>query len=227
MRSTLLISLFALLAACQGTPTLQSGPNAQISYGGLTRVDNTRLDTAWVRAGIDLSDYDSLMLVGAGIKFRSVRDVNRIYLSNFQGIALDDEQKDYIQRTAREVFTEAIARTDQFEIVDEPGPNTLTLTGSLIDVVSYVPPEDDSVDTIYFYLSELGEATLVLELADSESGQVLARATDRQTLEPLNPNIESDIITNRFELEAELNRWGNQIRSSLEYLATTPILPAE
>ena len=67
----------------------------------------------------------------------------------------------------------------------------------------------------------------MLELADSESGQVLARATDRQTLEPVNPNIESDIITNRFELEAELNRWGNQIRSSLEYLATTPILPAE
>ena len=120
-------------------------------------------------------------------------------------------------------------------MVQEPGPNTLALEGSLIDVVSYYPPEDTIITS--YYLSELGAATLVLELSDSMSGQILARASDRRSVETntfaangtvvdANSLIESNPVTNRFELEIELRQWANTIRNGLEFLLDVPILPA-
>ena len=131
-----------------------------------------------------------------------------------------------MQTAVREVFTKGIAESDRFDIVEEPGSDTLTLTGSLIDVVSFVPPQDDTVDRIYNYIARLGEATLVLELSDSISGRVLARATDKRIIESTLRDINADVITNRFELELELDRWVDVIRRGLETLVDTPILPA-
>jgi len=227
MKYLLSIVLVILLAACSITPTIQTGPNAQISYDGLAKVNNTRVNSAWVRPGIDLSAYDKLILVGAGIKYRSVRDASRVYLSNFEGFPLDDEQRNYIETAVREIFTEGIAMSDRFEIVDVPGPDTLTLTGSLIDVVSNTPPLDDTVDTVYFRISQLGEATLILELSDSLSGQSLARATDKRIFEPSVREIDPNIITTRFEFERELRVWVALIRNGLETLADMPLLPAD
>ncbi len=227
MRSIAFVIVFMALSACQSTPTIQTGPNAEISYDGLVKLNNTRIDSAWIRPGIDLSAYDKLILEGAGIRYRSVSEVNRIYLSNFQGMPIDTEQVEYIQRAVRDVFTRGMAESEHFEIVEEPGPDTLTLNGYLIDVVSFVPPQDDTVDRIYHYITQLGEATLVLELRDSLSGQTLARATDRRILEPSFSDINADIAVNRFEVERELDRWVDTIRNGLEYLANTPILPEE
>ncbi len=38
--------------------------------------------------------------------------------------------------------------------------------------------------------------------------------------------IESNPVTNRFELEIELRQWANTIRNGLEFLLDVPILPA-
>ena len=227
MNKIALVFMAALLAACQTTPTLQSGPNAVMSYDGLAKVNNSRVDSAWVRSGVDFSNYNKLMLVGTGIKYRTVGEINRVYLSNLSGFPLDAEQRDYMQVAVREVFTRGIAESDRFDIVDEQGPDTLTLTGSLIDVVSFVPPQDDVVDEIYIYITRLGEATLVLEISDSISGRVLARATDKRIIESSHRDINADFITNRFELERELDRWVDVIRRGLDTLADLPLLPVE
>ena len=92
-RTLITILALATLAACQ-TPAMQSGPNAEVTYDGLVRVDNTRIDNAWVRPGMDLAAYDSVMLEGAGIRFRSVRDINPVTMSNLQGFPVDAEQLD-------------------------------------------------------------------------------------------------------------------------------------
>ena len=227
MRRIAFLIVLTALAACQSTPTLQSGAGAQISYDGLVRVDNSRVDSAWVRPDVNFSNYDKLMLVGTGIKYRSVRELNRIYLSNLDGFPLDAEQRESLQTMVRDIFTRGIAESDRFAIVPEPGPETLTVTGSLIDVVSFVPPRQGQVDQIRSIVARLGEATLVLELSDSVSGQVLARATDKRIIESDRGDILISETITRFALESELNRWAGLIRNGLETLADTPLLPAE
>jgi len=224
MKYFLAVLTLAILAACNSVPTLQSGPNAEVTFDGLVRVDNTRLDAVWIRPGIDLSAYDKLTLVGAGIKYRSVREVRRLNLSNDSEFPLDARQRERIEESVREVFSEEMAKIDGFEITMEDGPGTLALTGTLIDVVSFVPPARAS--NVDYYLSSLGAATLILELSDSMSGQVLARAADGRSID-VQFITESNRVSNRFELERELDRWADVIRNGLESLATTPILPAE
>ncbi len=224
LRIPLIFVLLGLVASCGTTvPTLQSGPNAEVTFDGLVRVDNTRVDAAWIRPGIDLSSYDQLMLVGAGIKYRSVREANRLRYSNASEFPLDQRQRNLIEQSVREVFNEELAKTQRFEIVQQPSENTLTLSGALIDVVSFVPPQRAGGTS--YYLSQLGAATLVLELSDSMSGQVLARAVDGRGID-VDFVSEATRVSNRFELERELDAWADVIRNGLESLADTPILPA-
>ena len=52
------------------------------------------------------------------------------------------------------------------------------IRGGLIDVVSHVPPE--TVGRSDIYLKSVGEATLVIEISDSESNAPLVRIVDRR-----------------------------------------------
>ena len=50
----------------------------------------------------------------------------------------------------------------------------------MIDIVSAVPPPNRNIGRGDVYLSQVGQATLVLELRDSMSGEILARSVDRR-----------------------------------------------
>ncbi len=41
MKKTLFIAAAALLAACAGEPTIHSGPDAETSFDGLVKIDNS------------------------------------------------------------------------------------------------------------------------------------------------------------------------------------------
>ena len=222
-----LLILIGLLISCESTsPTIQSSTNAEVTYDGLVRVDNSVLDAVWIRPGIDLSKYDQLMLVGAGIRYRSVPETNRLRMTNATEFPLDQRQRRLIEESVQKVFREELAKSQRFEIVQQPSSRVLALTGALIDVVSFVPPR--RAGRTSYYLSQLGAATLVLELSDSMSGQVLARAIDGRGIDVQFQNPGGvNPVSNRFELEQELDRWADVIRNGLESLASTPILPAQ
>ena len=217
--------LFAGLIACETIPpAIQSGPDAEVTFDGLVRVDNSRMDVAWVRPGIDLSSYNQIMLVGAGIKYRSVREVNRLALSRASEFPLDAEQRERIEASVREVFNEELAKIDTFQVVQQAGPNTLALTGALIDVVSFVPPE--RAGRVDYYLSTLGAATLVLELSDSQSNQILARAVDGRAIDVVFVT-EASRVSNTFEFEREMDAWADDIRAGIQTLHDTPLVTAQ
>jgi len=223
-RYLLLLLLAGSLAACEATtPTFQTGPGANMSADGLAMVNDSAVSRAWIRPGIDLRGYDKIMLIHAGIKYRSVREVNRLYNSNVTEFPLDQSQRDRIETSVREVFNEEMAKFQRLEIVREAGPDTLALTGMLVDVTSFVPPQR-AVRSDY-YLSSIGEATLILELSDSMSDQVLARAADRRIIRNVLGGA-SNAVSNRFEFERELRTWSGIIITNLERLVTTPMLPS-
>lgn len=78
---------------------------------------------------------------------------------------------------------EELQKSDRFRIVDKPGPNTLIVSGGLLDVTSQVPPKQVGSSS-RIYLSSIGDATLVLEIRDSETNRILARAVDRHRFHP-------------------------------------------
>jgi hypothetical protein len=119
----------------------------------------------------------------------------------------------------KEEFTAELSKLKRYQIVDKPGPDVLMLVGGVIDVVSNVPNDFDSAafggGRGGVYLTSVGEATLVIELRDSESKEVLGRAADRRAAEsPFAFQVNS--VTAWTEVHRLAQAWGSLLRKRLE-----------
>jgi len=122
----------------------------------------------------------------------------------------------------RSAFAEEIQRSTVYEVVDEPGPDVLLVVGGLLDVVSRVPPE--TIGRSRIWIESVGEATLVLEVRDSQSNAIFARAVDRRAAarnqQASTQLMESNTVTNRAEVRRLGRRWGSILRDGLDALLT-------
>ena len=157
--------LVAIIAGCStAPPTIDTSPDAEVTFDGLHEVQNSRADKAWARPGVDLSQYSKIMIAGAGIEYRPGGESGRSFYSRSSGghFEVTEEQKQRLRRYMAEAFLEELGKSERFTIVDERGSDVLLINGALLDVVSYVPEEP--IGNSEIYLSRVGEATLVLEI---------------------------------------------------------------
>ena len=213
-----LTASLALFAGC--TPqqaTVQTGPNAEVTFDGLVRVDNSRMRNAWVKPGFNLAGYSKFMVAPAEFEFRAVRDTGRSRSSSQTEFPISDTGKQRLIDAVTDVFQEELANSQYFTRVDEPGPDVLLIEGALLDIVSRVPPEiRGRGDT---FISRVGEATLVIQLVDSMSGETLARAVDRRAAEPAGGRgVRASPVTSINEVRRVARRWASLLRERREKL---------
>lgn len=216
--TTPLIFAVVLVACTTAPPTIQTGPDAELSFDGLHKVDNSQADVAWARPDFDISGYTKIWLVGAGIEYRQVKDRGRSTIARSQGgpYFIDDKSRAQFEELVGKVFKEEFEKIEKYELVDEPGPDVLMIRGGLLDVTSYVPP-DPIGGRSYIYLSSVGEATLVLELRDSETGTILARSVDRRAAETIGGTFtRSNSVTNSAEARRLIRFWATRLREGLD-----------
>jgi hypothetical protein len=212
------ISLALLIAGCASTPSINTSDPDAATFDGLYPVEGSRVGQAWARADLDFSAYDKIMLQGAGISFRPVKAAPRSGATGSRSeFPISEEGKLELRKVLAEAFVDELQKTERFEFVSEPGPDVLLIRAGLIDVVSRVPPE--TIGRSYVYLSSFGEATLVLEMVDSESETVLIRAVDRRAAETIGRTVEANRVTARVEAQRLARSWGTLLRTRLEYLA--------
>jgi hypothetical protein len=68
----------------------------------------------------------------------------------------------------------------------------LLVRGALLDVVPNVPP--DTVGRSRIFLDRVGEATLVLEVKNSQSKQIYVRTIDRRAAERAGMAVEANSV---------------------------------
>lgn len=221
-----LIASAALLTACAGsTPVLDTSAEAEVTFDGLYPVKGGTADAAWARPNVDISQYSKIMLQGVGIEYRPGGESGKLYRAGGNRVdyfELTGEQKRKFEEVLREAFLKELGNSEHFTIVAEPGPDVLLIRGGLLDVVSFVPPEQIGRSEIF--LSRVGEATLVLEIRDSVSEAVFVRAVDRRAAENTARGFsESNRVTNKVEVRRMVNIWARLLRERLDALAA----PAE
>jgi hypothetical protein len=216
---TTLALIAVLCTACTSNPTIDTSSGAERSFDGLLPVKGARVDDAWAREDLDVSSYNKIMLQGAGIHYRPVKKSSSYRASGGSngGFPISEDKKKEVQEVLREAFLKELQKSTRFAFVTKPGPDVLTIRGGLLDVVSYVPPE--RIGRTDIYLSAVGEATLLLEMIDSESGAVLIRSVDRRAAESMGMAVESNSVSNRSEVRRLAQSWGRLLRDRLEYLA--------
>jgi len=145
MKSLMLVLLSLLIVACTSAPpALQTGPDAEWTFDGLVRVDNSWFRGAWADPEIDFSQYNKVMPGGARFEFRAVSKTGgRTALSrgNRSEFWISDANRDKLVDTVSAVFKEELSKAQGWEAAEEVGPDVLILRGALLDIVSFVPPE--------------------------------------------------------------------------------------
>ncbi len=217
MKKLVLFAATVLVIGCSTEPTIQSGPDAETTFDGLVRIDHSRFAAAWIDPDIDLTQYDKILPGGAAFEFRSVQKMSATQArrSNEREFWISDSNKQRLIDTVSEVFSEELQQSEHFTITDEPGPDTLVITGALHDIVSRVPPED--VGRSEIWLRSVGEATLIIELRDSLSNEVIYRAVERRSAEsPGGTMIRANTATTWAEVRRWARRWAVRLREGLD-----------
>lgn len=212
-----LLVVWAFPSAGAQAAKFEVDTSSEPTFDGLYRVTKgTRAQRLWVKPDLDLTRYTKILPRGEGVSFRDVRQSPSRSANQFP---IEDADQAGLSDLAGEIFREELAKSERYTLTDEPGPDVLMVRGALIDVVSFVPP--DTVGRRRVFLSSVGEATLVLELRDSETGEVLARMADRRAGDRGGMGME---IQQRVEVRSEVRRvlreWARRLRQRLDEITT-------
>jgi len=220
MKKISLAIAIMLIAACSSAPpTIQEGPNAEVSFDGLHAIDNSIFAMAWADPDIDFSRYNKFIPGGAVLEFRAVKKTSGTTRarSSQTEFYIDEAGREKLEALATEVFDEELAKSTRFTVTDAPGQDVLILRGALTDIVSNVPPQTAGRTEVF--LSQVGEITLILEAIDSMSGEVIFRAVERRALDRQG-GARSSSVNTRSEVRRVIRRWATTLRDGLDSLPT-------
>ena len=222
LRLIMALTFGFVLAGCEtAPPTIQTGPDAELSFDGLHMVDNSQSDIAWARPDFSLDGYTKIWPVGAGIEYRQVKNRGRTSMDRTKGgpYFIDDKARAQFETLVGDIFKEELQKIEKYELVDSPGADVLMVRGGLLNVTSMVPPDAVGGRSVV-YLSSVGDATLVLELRDSETGTILARSIDRRAAETIGGTFQrSNSVTNSAEVRRLIRFWATRLREGLDGFA--------
>ena len=207
------IFLVAVLAvsACAPQPT-QPKPTGEVNIEGLQRVTARNFEAAFVRPGVTFADYEKLMVEELELAFRTPdREQNQF--------PLGEDQKTRFRAAMATAFGEELGKLENVEVVTEPGPDVLALHVRVQDIVARAPGRRvGAAGRAGFALETVGEMTLVMELRDSQSDEVLIRVFDRQALEGA-AMVSGDSVVSTWEgVERLVGRWASRASEGLDRL---------
>ena len=218
MKQLTLLCLTLLLAACASEPTVQTGPDAEVIDGGLYRVDNSKVDLAYIDPDTDFSRYnrvmvDALVVDHVEIIFNQSGSAVGPKGSDFE---LTDKDRADLQRIFAEVMEKNLAENG-YPMVSEPGPDVLRITAALTALEPSAPPDDPrsrGVGRTRVYTEGGGSTQIKVAFTDSRSGEVLALVEDRKTSTDLWG--VNNRVTNLADVRRHFSAWARSIREWLD-----------
>lgn len=199
------------LCGCAPLPTKPAG-QAEVYYEGLEQVDARGVDIAFVRPGIDFRAYTGLLVEEPELAFRTPDRSKRQF-------PLTKDQKTRFRDLLEQKFRIELAKSKQLKLVEQAGPDVLRLRIRVQNIFASLSSKRvGSVGLAGFVLEAIGEATIVLELRDSQSEEILARAADTRVAEGVAILQEGGPLTSWSEVETLCERWASTVRKRLDRL---------
>ena len=202
-----------LVAACGPQPT-QPLPKGAVNIEGLQSVTAKNFEAAFVRPGVDFSKYNKLLVNELELAFRTPdRSQNQF--------PLGEDQKTRFRAAMAVAFGEELGQLQNLELVTEPGPDVLDLNVRVQDIVAGTPgTRVGAMGRASFALETVGQLTLVLEIRDSESEEVLVRVFDRRAVEGAAMLSGDNVISTWEGVERMVARWASRAREGLDALVS-------
>ncbi|HEY6123380.1 MAG TPA: DUF3313 family protein [Steroidobacteraceae bacterium] len=211
-RAITLSCLFAVVFASVGMAKEKPPEN----WDGLERKKVKGLDNVYVRPNVEFTPYKTVMLDPTQVEFskhweKSQDFRNRPTAEDMQKI------KDKLAELMHSVFTEELVENG-YTVVTTANEDTLQVRTAIIDLFINAPDLQDPGIT-RSYTTSAGAMTLVLEARDGPTGQLLARAVDRQEDDHMGGYMMwTNAATNTADARRIIQVWAKKLRESLDRL---------
>ncbi len=232
-KSLLALGAAGILGGCASapqSPTLQSGPDAEVTVDGLYRVDNSVMQLAYMKPGWDLRGYTAMVIDPVTVSYQTDPGNRRTDPGGAgpRNFALSDAQMANFKSFFQEAVEDALTQDGGYRIANNPGPDVLRITAELMDLIIAVPTQESGSSTNRVARSP-GAVTLVMEIRDSQSGEIIARVADRQ--DPSASGSGNMVRVSPQAVRADMRRlfgrWATLLRERLDDLRTVEIDPAQ
>ena len=198
--------------------------NPSPSWDGLIAVKSKRLDAVYLMPDADFRTYTKVMFdpVEVALKKNWLRDYNRTAGDLSGQISNADVQKAF--ETIRTEFSGTFAKVYSdagYQVVSTPGPDVLRVRTGVMNLSVTAP--DTRPGNSRTFSRDAGEATLILEARDSESGAVMGRAVDRR-LAGDTSRLMRNSVTNRTDFDRLFTDWAKaSVNGLAELKALSPV----
>lgn len=162
-------------------------------------VKDSAVEASYIAVGADFSQYDRLTAEDMGI-----------YFPTNAATPVEDQQR------IRQIFREAfLSKLDGYEVVrNGKGPSTLLVQATLIDYRNASGADVPAVRRELRDIARPGALLFLMELKDSESGEVLARAADSAAAPRFSTS--TDTTTDWTAVESAADHWADLFRGFLD-----------
>jgi len=189
--------------------------NTEFNEDGLQLVEDSNLALVYAQPDTDWGRYSKIYLDDAYVAFKEnwQRNYNRDHPDR---IRADDMDKIKMELSGlfRTVFTETL-ENGGYQLVLESGDDVLQIKPAIIGL-DVIAPDHVTARATRTFSESAGEMTLYLELYDSVSGELLAKALDRKEDRKTGYFEWQNRITNRAAARRILQVWANVLKEGLD-----------
>lgn len=182
---------------------------------GLQRTDLAGMGRAFVRPGASLASYDRVLLDPVDVSFR--RDWVPYGAGSGSVLPMDAHSPAVVRGDVVRSVRDAVARAlpqHGLASASEAGPGVLRLKLRVVDVYLSNPWGPGPARSRVLATSS-GEMTLVAELSDAATGEVLARAGDWQDMRNTGRLLPSNDIRTGSDIDGVAQAWAASLVGAL------------
>lgn len=203
------------LVALAGPVTAQDAA-PEFTPDGLQLIDDSNLALVYAEPGADLGRYDRIFLDTPYVAFKKnwQREQNRQWQNKRVSNADMERIKTELAALFMDVFTKTLS-DGGYQLVTEAGDDVLLIKPAIINL-DVVAPDTHAPGITHSYSETAGEMTLYMELYDSLTGDLLARALDRKRDRVTGYFQWRNKVSNRAAANRILQVWADVLKEGLD-----------
>ena len=196
------------------------------NWDGLVEVNSKRLDLAYLAPGADFRSYTKVMVDPTQVAFHKDWMKNMNNRRDLSRKVTEEHAKDIIEAARTnfaDVFTEVFEKAG-YTVVTSPGDDVLRISPGVANL--YInAPDLMSAGRSQTYSANAGEATMILELRDSQTGALLGRVVDQRETRDAIGMQPANRVTNTNDFRALFKTWASTSVKGIEALKSVSPLP--
>jgi hypothetical protein len=205
--------LAVMVAGCETTQT-----QAPQNWDGLERKEVKGLDAVYLLPNAKVKAYNTVLLDPAEISFdknwdpnRDTRDVSRMFSSKDIEKIRTEMADEFRKQFQKEL------EAGNYKIVTTPEEDTMRVSAGLANVY-ITAPDKMTAGRSYTLTNESGRMTLVMELRDGGTNQLLGRVVDQKVGDNFGRMQVTDSVTNSADFRAAVSAWAKRLVQGLDKL---------